>query len=97
MTRQRELAANRRLAELLGWSAIVDVGGALLGCPPAGQPACRGQAKVPDWMGDWRDCGPLMVAFNACRLLAPQGSDAAARAQAVSLVTAHLEWERANG
>jgi hypothetical protein len=54
--------ANRRLAELLGWTAIFNVGGALLGTPPPGSPACRNQAKVPDWTGDWRDCGPLMVA-----------------------------------
>jgi hypothetical protein len=53
--------ANRRLAELLGWANIFDVGGALLGTPPAGEPQCRGQAKVPDWAGDWRDCGPLIV------------------------------------
>jgi hypothetical protein len=53
--------ANRRLAELLGWTNIFDVGGALLGTPPVGEPQCRNQAKVPDWVGDWRDCGPLLV------------------------------------
>ncbi|MFZ3286569.1 MAG: hypothetical protein WA191_06935 [Telluria sp.] len=51
--------ANRRLAGLLGWTSIVDVGGALLGTPPDGSAQCRGQAKVPDWAGDWRECGPL--------------------------------------
>jgi hypothetical protein len=60
MTRAEQLAANRRLAELTGWSGIVDVGGALLGTPPRGQAACRGQAAVPDWSGDWRACGPLL-------------------------------------
>lgn len=53
---------NRRLAELFGWTDILDVGGALLGSPPGGSPASRDQAKVPDWTGDWRECGPLMVA-----------------------------------
>lgn len=55
------LDANRRLAELLGWTNIFYVHHALLGTPPAGEYACRNQAKVPDWTGDWRDCGPLMV------------------------------------
>jgi len=53
--------ANRRLAELLGWTNIFDVGGALLGTPPDGEPQCRSQAKVPDWTGDWRECGPLLA------------------------------------
>lgn len=55
------LEANRRLAELLGWANIFDVGGALIGTPPAGALQCREQARVPDWSGDWRDCGPLIV------------------------------------
>jgi hypothetical protein len=55
--------ANRRLAELLGWTDIFDVGGALLGTPPGGSPASRDQAKVPDWTGDWLACGPLMIQF----------------------------------
>lgn len=55
------MTANRRLAELLGWTGIFDVGGALLGTPPGGSPGSRDQAKVPDWAGDWRDCGPLLV------------------------------------
>lgn len=62
-TRQLSVAANRRLAELLGWTEIFDVGGALLGTPPPGQPACRDQAKVPDWTGDWRACGPLLTIY----------------------------------
>jgi hypothetical protein len=56
------LELNRRLALLLGWSNIVDVGGALLGQPPAGEPECRSQAAIPDWAGSWSACGPLMVA-----------------------------------
>lgn len=55
------MKANRRLAELLGWADIFDVGGALLGTPPGGSPSSRDQAKVPDWAGDWRDCGPLIA------------------------------------
>jgi hypothetical protein len=55
--------ANRRLAELLGWTDIFDVGGALLGTPPGGNPASRDQAKVPDWVSDWNACGPLMVQY----------------------------------
>lgn len=58
-----ELDANRRLAELLGWTDIFDVGGALLGMPPGGSPASRDQAKVPDWVNDWSACGPLMIQF----------------------------------
>ena len=54
------MECNRTLAGLLGWTEIVDLGGALLGLPPAGDPQCRGQALVPDWHGDWRDCGPLI-------------------------------------
>lgn len=54
------LETNRKLASLLGWTNIVDVGGALLGCPPPGEPECRGQARVPDWTGDWADWGSLM-------------------------------------
>jgi hypothetical protein len=55
----KNLEANRRLAGLLGWTNIVEVAGALLGTPPVGSPESRGQAKVPDWAGDWRECGPL--------------------------------------
>lgn len=57
------MAANRRLAELMGWTEIFDVGGALLGMPPGGNPASRDQAKVPDWTGDWQACGPLMMEY----------------------------------
>jgi hypothetical protein len=53
------LDLNCRLAELLGWTNITELSGALLGTPPAGLPECRGQALIPDWAGDWRDCGPL--------------------------------------
>lgn len=57
---QQQLDANRRLAELIGWTNIFQVSGALLGTPPDGAAQSRGQAKVPDWNGDWRDCGPLL-------------------------------------
>lgn len=52
---------NKRLAALLGWTNINHVGGALIGTPPAGEPQCRNEAKVPDWAGDWRYCGPLIA------------------------------------
>lgn len=55
------MVANRRLAVLLGWTELFEVPGAILGAPPAGQPAGRGQARVPDWTGDWRACGPLLA------------------------------------
>lgn len=58
------IAANRRLAGLLGWTNIVEVEGALLGSPPAGAPECRGQAQVPDWAGDWGHAGPLLAQFE---------------------------------
>ncbi|MDO8039482.1 hypothetical protein [Janthinobacterium sp. SUN137] len=39
---ENEIAANKRLAELLGWSSIVEVGGALFGTPPlvSARPCC---------------------------------------------------------
>lgn len=56
-----KIAANKRLAGLLGWSNLIEVGGSLVGTPPAGAPECRGQAAVPDWAGDWAAIGPLTV------------------------------------
>lgn len=56
---ENKIAANRRLAELLGWSRIAEVGGALVGTPPAGVAESRGQALVLDWAGDWAAIGPL--------------------------------------
>ena len=56
--------ANKRLAAAKGWTDIVEVGGALLGTPPDGAPGSRGQAMIPDWCGDWRECGPLQVGIN---------------------------------
>ena len=61
---ENEIAANKRLAELLGWSSIVEVGGALVGTPPAGAASSRGQAMVPDWMGDWAAAAPLLAQFE---------------------------------
>ncbi|MGK5020730.1 hypothetical protein [Janthinobacterium sp. LB2P10] len=58
------IAANKRLAELLGWTNIVEVGGALVGTPPAGAAASRGQALVPDWLGDWAAAGPMIGQFK---------------------------------
>lgn len=59
---KKDMSTNRRLAEILGWTEIFDVGGALLGNPPLGEPEGRGQARVPDWTGDWSYCGPLLIA-----------------------------------
>ncbi|MGK5049509.1 hypothetical protein ACQ4WP_26975 [Janthinobacterium sp. GB4P2] len=56
---ENKIAANKRLAELLGWSNLIEVAGALIGTPPAGAAESRGQAMVPDWAGDWAVIGPL--------------------------------------
>jgi len=103
---ENEIAANKRLAELLGWSNLIEVGGALVGTPPAGSAASRGQALVPDWMGDWAAAGPLLAQFEI-RLMPMsagvdaagflewyrfyQDRDAAARAAIVKAVTHRLE------
>ena len=63
---ENKIAANKRLAELLAWSSIVEVGGALVGTPPAGAAESRGQALVPDWLGDWAAAGPLLARFEIC-------------------------------
>jgi len=55
------LDANRRLAVALGWTEIVEVGGALLGRPTWACDNSRNQVKVPNWAGDWKDCGPLLA------------------------------------
>lgn len=56
--------ANLDLAALLGWTGVFSGGGSLVGTPPNGAPACRGQAMVPDWCGSWDACGPLMVEYG---------------------------------
>lgn len=58
------LEAQKRLAELRGWTNIEDAGGALVGTPPDGAHASRGQAMVPQWCSDWNACGPLMVEYG---------------------------------
>jgi len=65
MTDSRKLAldANRRLAGLLGWTNIVDVGNALLGKPTWVCDNSRDQVKIPDWAGDWACCGPLIAEY----------------------------------
>lgn len=103
---ENKIAANKRLAELLGWSNLIEVGGALVGLPPAGTAASRGQALVPDWLGDWAAAGPLLAQFEI-RLMPMSagvdasgflewyrfypGKDAAARAAIVKAVTHRLE------
>jgi len=74
---ENEIAANKRLAELLGWTNIVEVGGALVGTPPAGAAASRGQALVPDWVGDWTAAGPLLAQFEIRLMPISAGVDAA--------------------
>lgn len=61
---ENKIAANKLLAELLGWSHITDVGGALVGMPPTGAAESRGQAMVPDWMGDWAAAGQLTCEYR---------------------------------
>ena len=101
-----KIAANKRLAELLGWSSIAEVGGALVGTPPAGAAEGRGQALVPDWMGNWSAAGPLLAQLeirltpaSTCvdaggflaRYLCYPDRDAAARAAIVMAATHCLE------
>ena len=81
---ENEIAANKRLAELLGWTSIVEVGGALVGTPPAGTAESRGQALVPDWLGDWSAAGPLLAQFEIRLMPMSAGVDAAG----------FLEWYR---
>lgn len=61
--------ANAELALALGWTNIVELGGSLLGQPADGAPSCRGQAKVPDWCGDWSAAGELLERYQltVCR------------------------------
>lgn len=58
------LALNKELAALLGWKDVFEIGGALMGTPKHGAENSRGQALVPDWVGDWAACGPLMADFG---------------------------------
>lgn len=59
MKNQEMMDANKRLAGLLGWTNLVEVGGSLLGRPADGAESSRGQALVPNWAGDWAAIGPL--------------------------------------
>lgn len=98
--------ANTRLATLLGWTKIFDVGALLMGTPPSGAPASRNQAVVPDWCGDWRAAGPLVGQFGLSvaamsrgaavggkfhRYTLHAGRDAAIRYLVVLAATARLE------
>ena len=109
MKNQENKIANKRLAELLGWTRIVEVGGALVGTPPAGAAASRGQALVPDWLGDWAAAAPLLAQFEIRLMPMSAGvdaagflewyrfypdRDAAARAAIVKAVTHRLERAR---
>ena len=58
----REL--NKKIAELHGWTSLFNIGGALMGTPPDKVPSMRNQALVPDWAGDWKDCGELMAYYR---------------------------------
>lgn len=106
---ENKIAANKRLAELLGWSSIVEVGGALVGTPPADAASSRGQAMVPDWMGHWAAAGPLFAKFEIRLMPMSAGvdasgflewyrfypnKDAAARAAIVKAATHRLEKAR---
>jgi hypothetical protein len=98
---------NRRLAQLLGWTEIVDVGGAWLGRPPGGSQKSRDQAKVPDWCGDWAACGPLLSHCVVAGATSPSvddcdfmqdrqdsGDDAALRRVIVAATISKLEVRR---
>ena len=106
---ENKIAANKRLAELLGWTSITEVGGALVGTPPTGAAESRGQALVPDWAGDWAAAAPLLVQFEIRMMPMLAGvdaagflewyrfysdKDAAARAAIVKAVTHRLEKSR---
>ena len=106
---ENKIAANKRLAELLGWTSIIEVGGALVGTPPAGAAESRGQALVPDWLGDWTASAPLLVQFEIRLMPMSAGvdaggflewyrfypdKDAAARAAIVMAATHRLEYPR---
>ena len=54
---------NTKLALLIGWTNIVESGGSLLGTPPNGSPNSRDQMLVPNWNGDWKACGLLIVRY----------------------------------
>lgn len=106
---ENKIAANKRLAELLGWGNLVEVGGSLLGTPPAGAAESRGQALAPDWMGEWSAAGPLLAQLeirltpaSTCvdasgflaRYRCYPDRDAAARAAIVMAATHRLERAR---
>lgn len=48
---------NATLATLLGWTSIEG----LLGVPPGRN---SGHVLIPDWLGTWAACGPLMLAHQ---------------------------------
>jgi hypothetical protein len=75
---ENKIAANKRLAELLGWTNIVEVGGALVGAPPTGASASRGQAMVPDWLGDWAAAGQLICEYRVDLEWSHDGKDVVA-------------------
>jgi len=50
---------NRRLAELLGWTELEVRNGFVFGR----RPGCQDEVATPDWLGDWRACGPLQAQY----------------------------------
>lgn len=79
MQNQEEvIAANKRLAELLGWTNLIDAGGALVGTPPDGAAESRGQAMVPNWAGDWAAAGPLVAEYRVDLEWSHDGKDVVA-------------------
>lgn len=55
---------NKRLATLLGWTNIKDLGTALLGKPTWVCDNSRDQVQIPDWEGKWEHCGPLISKYG---------------------------------
>lgn len=62
---------NKALAEALGWIGVNGVGDGMLGIPPKLQDPKHPDHKsihrwhhVPDWVGDWKHCGPLIEQYK---------------------------------
>lgn len=86
----KEIAAEHRLAGLLGWTNLFIAGGSLIGTPPSGAPQCRGQAAVPRWTRDWKACGPLLVEHNVWPECGERESEDVVMLAAVEAVIAKL-------
>lgn len=57
----KQINAEIRLAILLGWTDLKNMGDAVIGTPPEGVYSVRNQALVPRWAHDWNTCASLMI------------------------------------